>query len=1243
MPKRIHNKKLKNIICVVMLSVAMFTSSVEAVCAAGMVKAVDVSETELGAATESGTEIETVAEIEAGAEAEMENEADSETEAEPETETVAETESGLEPETGAAAGNEAEEKTGTDTEAGAGIETEAESAAETEIAPETETAPETELDQEIETALETETALDVEAGPESETESLTETLTETTDSELKELFPGLDEDAGLSAAMLEEKALLSEYVDDLENYADGGDYVAGEIIVSAENMKEAEVYAAAYGGELIDYRNGAALIRLSKARKVAQAVAASADEDILLPAAWPNYVRYLFEETEDIYLNPGESRYQYYHSMISSDAAWQAGYKGGGVRVAVLDTGIKTGHEDVSAEAYDNGTQGNYNFGTEDGHGHGTHVAGIIGASNNNGKGGSGVAPEATLLSIKVINDSGSAGNSWSLLSGIDQAIEKNADIINMSIGGLGYNLLEEEAVERACQNGIAVFAAAGNESSSSPYYPAAYPGVFSVAALDKNAGRAWFSNYGSTVDYCAPGTDIWSTYYTSAGAYAQMSGTSQATPIVAGAAAVLLSSDAMPKGLSGMVKVEALRKLMDQGAMKVSASGVGKGYINLAKALDLSTVQTAPNAPVFVIKSGTAFVDETADVTITAENGMQVYYTFSSKALTCKDGVFSTETVLYDGPVRIEGASKVTIQAIAVNPANGLASKTVKATYYLRPLVSNIAVRAVNDVNTVAKGKTLKLTALIAPANAANQKVTWNISPSGLGVKIDQNGLVSATSKAIEGTYLITATAKDEGHVCSEVFEVVVCDNQELISSIQAKKTAVTVYAGESISVGITVKRGKQSASVSDLAWSSNAEDKAIVSVDPDGEDVIIIRGTGAGKATITGKARDGSQKTVKLTVTVKQYAQNIAITGGTKLAAGKAIALKAEVTPSNASNKKVRWSISPAGQGVTVSSSGKVTAKGSARAGIYTVKAVTVDGSALEAEQQIEVTGGAITKISFSAKTASIFRVSNQYGAETSVTLPVNLKATAGADTDMWTVTVSNSQIATAVKYGATVVVKATGRTTGKVTVTAKTMDGSNLKATCVVTVNNPATRMMLAPQSGRSNKLAVGKSMKLSAVLESANGSLAAAAKKIEWSSDRPEIISVDKNGKVTAKSADLDVVTITAKTTDGSKVAATYKLYGVEPIKKISLEYLACEGKVGDTGRIGITLTRSDPLNPYCTKLVTETSGSAVTTKIVYDKLGEPVLYVVMNKKGRAKVTIRCLDGSTASRSINFVVR
>lgn len=255
----------------------------------------------------------------------------------------------------------------------------------------------------------------------------------------------------------------------------------------------------------------------------------------------------------DPYLTTTNANYQWQHSVLNSQLAWAAGYRGKGVKVAVLDTGILAGHEDVSAvKTIDVG------YGTADGHGHGTHVSGIIGAKLNNGKGGVGVAPECSIYSIKVLKDTGS-GASSTIIKGVNQAVNNRVDIINMSLGGALYSKVEADAYQRAYEAGIAVFCAAGNEFSNSAHYPAAYKNTISVAALDKSMGKAYFSNYDSGVRYSAPGVDIYSTYKDSTSSYKSMSGTSQATPVTAGAAAVIWST--LPSNLSGKAKVDALLK----------------------------------------------------------------------------------------------------------------------------------------------------------------------------------------------------------------------------------------------------------------------------------------------------------------------------------------------------------------------------------------------------------------------------------------------------------------------------------------------------------------------------------------------------------------------------------------------------------------------------------------------------------------------------------------------------------
>ena len=126
-------------------------------------------------------------------------------------------------------------------------------------------------------------------------------------------------------------------------------------------------------------------------------------------------------------------------------------------------------------------------------------------------------------------------------MDGFDEAVAQKPDIINMSLGGSGYTGLFQEKITAAYEQGIAVICAAGNDSTNSPHYPAAYNNVIGVAAIDKDNYIASFSNYGSYVRYSMPGVEIYSTYKNES--YAWMDGTSQATPIVSGIAAVLLSS----------------------------------------------------------------------------------------------------------------------------------------------------------------------------------------------------------------------------------------------------------------------------------------------------------------------------------------------------------------------------------------------------------------------------------------------------------------------------------------------------------------------------------------------------------------------------------------------------------------------------------------------------------------------------------------------------------------------------
>ena len=210
--------------------------------------------------------------------------------------------------------------------------------------------------------------------------------------------------------------------------------------------------------------------------------------------------------------------------------------QGEGITVAVLDTGGPH-HPDLNDNLLTalNAT----GMPTADDHqGHGTHVAGIV-AALHNGMGVIGVAPKAKILPIKVLNDNGQSGYN-EIERGIRMAIAAKVDIISMSLGApFAPPQSIHDAIIDATNAGIIILAAAGNDAGA-VNYPARFPEVIAVAAIDQNGNLAQFSSRGDQVAVGAPGVAIYSTYLNQK--YALLSGTSQACPLMAGVCALILS-----------------------------------------------------------------------------------------------------------------------------------------------------------------------------------------------------------------------------------------------------------------------------------------------------------------------------------------------------------------------------------------------------------------------------------------------------------------------------------------------------------------------------------------------------------------------------------------------------------------------------------------------------------------------------------------------------------------------------
>ncbi|PLR75939.1 hypothetical protein CU633_18300 [Bacillus sp. V3-13] len=215
------------------------------------------------------------------------------------------------------------------------------------------------------------------------------------------------------------------------------------------------------------------------------------------------------------------------------------GLSGWGVNVAVIDTGIANNHSDLNITG---GTSVvDYTSSYDDDNGHGTHVAGIIAAKDND-TGIIGVSPNANLYAIKALDAEGN-GYISSIIAGIDWAISNNMDLINISAGSPYESPALEDAVNLAYQKGILVVAAAGNDgNNSSVNYPAQYSSVIAVSALDELNNLADFSSTGPKVEVSAPGVEILSTCLLNA--YCKQSGTSMAAPFVTGFLALLKESN---------------------------------------------------------------------------------------------------------------------------------------------------------------------------------------------------------------------------------------------------------------------------------------------------------------------------------------------------------------------------------------------------------------------------------------------------------------------------------------------------------------------------------------------------------------------------------------------------------------------------------------------------------------------------------------------------------------------------
>ncbi|MEY2786334.1 MAG: hypothetical protein RL277_2546 [Planctomycetota bacterium] len=426
--------------------------------------------------------------------------------------------------------------------------------------------------------------------------------------------------------------------------------LAGELIVRAKEGVSADALAQAHDCQrVLSIPGDAALLRF--------AVPLIADAGEQARRTWGK-VRELAEDERVAYaelntlhramggpVTPNDTHFglQWHYPLIQVPEAWSITQGSANTIVAVIDTG-ETAHPELDSrqipgfDFISNATIAADGDGLDadptdvgDGVGlqpssfHGTHVAGTIGAETNNGQGVAGVTWSTRLMHLRVLGQGG--GTDFDIANAVRYAARlsnssgtlpaERAHVINMSLGGGASNTTFQNAVTAARNAGVVIFAAAGNENTSAPSFPAAYNGVISVSAVDLNAERAPYSNFGPTVDLAAPGGNtavnlngdgfvdgVLSTMFDDTVAPAQPvfvfnQGTSMACPHAAGVAALMLA-------VNPALTPAQIETILTGTATDIGAPGrddlFGHGLVNALQAVQQAQGSTAPQVPALAL-----------------------------------------------------------------------------------------------------------------------------------------------------------------------------------------------------------------------------------------------------------------------------------------------------------------------------------------------------------------------------------------------------------------------------------------------------------------------------------------------------------------------------------------------------------------------------------------------------------------------------------------------------------------
>ncbi len=579
--------------------------------------------------------------------------------------------------------------------------------------------------------------------PEIEEEDADQTVPEDSDVQDTEPEPYFE----ITEEQLLKKQQMAEHqvLETLSEKTEGTDYKADEIILIAESEEYARLTAVAYGGELISYSTNVAVIHLPEdGMNVYEAVETGMDLDSALPAVDANWLVYL-DEPADEEPEPAEQGsslqsfkvpektdweywidtleepdpllrqvsyttqetycWQWYHDMIGTFEAWGVTTGSPDVKVAVIDSGVQDNHEELTGKVI---LRPVGSISTNPSNEHGTHVAGIIAGSLGNGAGGAGIAPDTTIYSYNVFRGNSAAASD--IAEAILLAAEDGAWIMNLSFGTVSYSQTVQDAVTTAYLSGTTLFAAMGNYGTNVKCYPAGYDHVIGVAAVGRTGGRAAYSCYGDWCDISAPGSEISSSYYRygSTSGYRTMNGTSMASPVAAGSAALYMSA-------YGYTSPDQMERIMKEASSPVKGE-MGAGIVSLKKMFG-----EKESAPLISFDSDTNILSISA---VDPDDRAMIIYTLDGR----KPAVRNRKVIcgdLYTGETDLSGKPNNTFLTVraAVISGTGVISD-----------ISSLQIRTGGPVPSVTDRKIEKISLINTSLTLGYSEL--NIGTAEVGVK---------------------------------------------------------------------------------------------------------------------------------------------------------------------------------------------------------------------------------------------------------------------------------------------------------------------------------------------------------------------------------------------------------------------------------------------------------------------------------------------------------------------------